>query len=685
MADIVKLKKKAAEFEAKKQPDKVLALYRDIIALYDSGKEEPIDIPIYNRAGDLLQKAGNLPAAVAMWERAVDLYADGGFFNPAIALCNKILRQSPGRAVIYYKLGKISADKGFKGDAKQNYLEYASRMQTSGNLDEAFRALKEFAEIVPDQDDVRLMLAEQLEKAGRKQEALEQLQLCYAQCVSAGRDADAIAQRMRAIDPTVEPRSSASGSSAKLGGLVFLEIDSAPAKRATRSSGPTTAGPARRLTKSLQGLTLPDTDLPLVSAPAVELPLLDFIDVGPPAQGRIAAEPPKGDFTSFGEPSATILDEAFGEFEPRGVEPMFALDTSEPERRTTSEVLANSVDLLRSQCETAPGDWSLRRQLAEALLDGGHRDAGIAELEVTLGGFEHQGDLDTAASVTEELVRIAPTVIRYHQKRVEFAFRADDRLRLATAYMELADALVGDGQAPKARVVYQRVLEIAPDDIRAQAALASIPDATVPDSPAPRRSTRTSKALAPAPAKVGTKNPEDDGFISVGDWLRDDAQPKNTRMVVDEQEPTGDEKADFADMLRKFKQGVSENVEDEDYEAHYDLGVAYKEMGLLDEAIAEFQKSLRGPHKRVRALETLGHCFVEKGQLPVAATILTRALTEPGVTDRSLVGVHYLLGTIADELELFADAKKFYTRVIGVDIRFRDVGARLTAVEKRLK
>jgi tetratricopeptide (TPR) repeat protein len=140
MADILKLKKKAADFEAKKQMEKALATYREMIEVYESGEEDPIDIPLYNRVGDLLQKAGNLPEAVAIWERAVDHYAEGGFYNPAIALCNKILRQSPGRTVVYYKLGKISAEKGFKADARQNFLEYASRMQKSGNLDEAFRA-----------------------------------------------------------------------------------------------------------------------------------------------------------------------------------------------------------------------------------------------------------------------------------------------------------------------------------------------------------------------------------------------------------------------------------------------------------------------------------------------------------------------------------------------------------------
>ena len=63
-------------------------------------------------------------------------------------------------------------------------------------------------------------------------------------------------------------------------------------------------------------------------------------------------------------------------------------------------------------------------------------------------------------------------------------------------------------------------------------------------------------------------------FVNLGDWLRDDDAPKDTRMVVEEKEPTGDEEADFQDMLRKFKQGVSENVEEEDHQSHYDLGGA---------------------------------------------------------------------------------------------------------------
>jgi tetratricopeptide (TPR) repeat protein len=152
-------------------------------------------------------------------------------------------------------------------------------------------------------------------------------------------------------------------------------------------------------------------------------------------------------------------------------------------------------------------------------------------------------------------------------------------------------------------------------------------------------------------------------------------------MVVAEEEPTGNEEADFADMLRKFKAGVAENVEDEDYQSHYDLGVAYKEMGLVDEAIAEFQKALRGPEKRVRTYESIGQCFIEKGQHAMAATILARALGEKGQTDDQLVGVLYLLGRSNEALGKGEEAMQFYQRVFVVDITFQDVADRLNALE----
>jgi len=343
----------------------------------------------------------------------------------------------------------------------------------------------------------------------------------------------------------------------------------------------------------------------------------------------------------------------------------------------------HSVELLQALVDEQPDDHYKRQQLAEAMLESGDREGGLRELESAMIGFERADELESAASVADEIVRLNPESVRHHQKRVEYAFRTNERGRLIEAYLALADALFRNGQAEKSRAIYHRVIELAPDDHRAKAALENFADEeteqeTPTPSPAPR--SRVSGVMPKVPPRPLSPVPDDE-FVNLGDWLRDDEAPKDTRMVVEEKEPTGDEDADFHDMLRRFKQGIADNVEEEDHQSHYDLGVAYKEMGLLDEAIAEFQKALRAPTNRVSTYEALGQCFMEKEQLPMAATILTRALHEKGVSDDQLVGVLYLLGRCAEIRGQREQPLEYYQRVFVVDIQFKDVGERLATIE----
>jgi tetratricopeptide (TPR) repeat protein len=813
MSKIATLKKKAADLE-KKSPEKAISVYVELVAEMERYPED-LDIALYNRVGDLMVKHGNVSHAVDYYEKAVDHYVDGGFLNNAIALCNKILRSSPGRATVYYKLGKISAHKGFKADAKQNFLEYADRMQKSGQMDEAFRALAEFADLCPDQTDIRLMLAEQLAKAGKKDEAVEQLQILHEQLDAEGHvnEAVAAAERMRAIDPTVEPRTGGTArSTGSSDDLVFLDLGDSPKAQAARRSiakqritkgmktidsntgshkavTPTPVPAAKPVAAPPKAAPKPPARAPEPPPPEPEIEVveaLETVDEAVPERIEITPEPvfeeppvtssldpdasgllgfestslgdhsatssgfgggleleptslldlPEQDIVApipFGEAEAPAAEEAAEEEEgagmldfimPDGAEeapstrksnvnmpriqesvelvaplelaepapeiPMPASDLEDLARVSAAHpsalVSAKSVDVLQAVVDGDPEDWSAHRELAEALLESGSREAGLRELETAMMGFEKSGDLTTAMSVADEIVRIDPSSVKHHQKRVEYAYRTSDRGQLVESYLSLADALFRTGQVDKSRTIYQRVLELSPDDLRAQAALTTMPEPAPEPPPAQqRKTTATKKQAAPVkPVPIANANPTpiaDDAFVNLGDWLRDDESPKDTRMVVAEEEPTGNEEADFQDMLRKFKQGVAENVEAEDYQSHYDLGVAYKEMGLIDEAISEFQKALRGPDNRVRTYEAIGQCFIEKEQNQMAATVLARALTEKAMDDDQLVGVLYLLGRAHEALGRGDEALQYYQRVFVVDIQFHDVADRLSALE----
>jgi tetratricopeptide (TPR) repeat protein len=354
--------------------------------------------------------------------------------------------------------------------------------------------------------------------------------------------------------------------------------------------------------------------------------------------------------------------------------------------RHSMMIAQESVDSLRTRVDRDPTNWDLRRGLAEAMLEAGDRAGGIKELETAMTGAERAGNLELASALAEEIARLEPEAVRHQQKRVEYAFRTNDRARLIDAYLALADVLLRSDQTDKARSIYQRVLDLAPNEPRAHSALETIAIVSQPEP--------TSSPLAPTPGLpqrgVGTPHkphagigtPARAGLVNLGDWFRDDAHPKDTRMVVAEQEPSGDEEADFADMLRKFKQGLAENLDAEDYQSHYDLAIAFREMGLIDEAIAEFQKALGSPTNRLATYEALGQCFMDKGQFKLASSVLSRALTEKAPEDQ-LVGVLYLLGLAAEAQGNTAEALGFYQRVFVVDIQFRECATSSGARDER--
>ncbi|WP_309670130.1 tetratricopeptide repeat protein [Gemmatimonas sp.] len=924
MSSAAKHRKKAAEFEQLRQIDRAIAAYVRAIEESELAGED-VDVALLNKVGDLALRQGRVPDAITYYERAVEHYANSGLFNNAIALCNKILRNAPGRANVYFTLGRICARKGLRGDATRNFLEYATRMQQEERVDEGMRALAEVADLMPELTEVRRLVDEHADRAGivlprRRTPSSASMALGDEVAPSVSRDKSQdliflevdygapVARRtpvrqtrmptppplaivpaftveapiatpvaMPVATPVVAPEAETSVGPALDAFMIFDPSVSAsapveePAKASTeepvvaeRLAGLEAAGDFADFGAApLEGLTVDE----LESADVVVDPTVHPLDVTwlPDAQGLAEVHEERG-FEPTGEQTAIPdphqhLDEVMAEdfahaaddpgvaniihtetplqspvlewieveeeldlqlgaddIEPLEISPvpeldaaiaagaqlvaeseaeaaadheafeileeapmlvmdepavvqrapfridphdfilpgelppllldddlveagLAALDHNEPRSashagaeaqieaadasaapaapapvgitaatpaadssqtpsnaggsgsdveasdeedgkvdRANREdvrpvmvtpslpiaavaaeatlVASSRRDALRAAVAKLPQDWLLRRRLAEALFEAGERDAGLAELEAAQQGLVAQGDLHAGADIADTLVQVAPERVAFHQKRVELSVRIQDQGRLRVAYLDLADALVRIGEENRARAVYARVLEIDPYDDRARAALGS--------------------AAPPPPPKPGS----DANFVDLADWLRDDDAPASTRMRMREPAISGDEQADFDALLRHFKEGVARSIGEDDHESHYDLGVAYKEMGLLDDAIEEFQKALRSRSHRLPAYEALGQCFVEQGRHQVAATVLSRALHEPGLDDEQRVGVLYLLAYSCEALQRWDEARSYYQRVYATDIHFRDAAVRLAALDQ---
>ena len=99
------------------------------------------------------------------------------------------------------------------------------------------------------------------------------------------------------------------------------------------------------------------------------------------------------------------------------------------------------------------------------------------------------------------------------------------------------------------------------------------------------------------------------------------------------------EESGLADMFQEFKKGVDRQLGHEDYETRYNLGIAYKEMGLVDEAIGEFQLAARDEARFLDCASMLGLCFLEKGMPEVAITWFERGLEAPGRNEEEYLGL----------------------------------------------
>lgn len=132
------------------------------------------------------------------------------------------------------------------------------------------------------------------------------------------------------------------------------------------------------------------------------------------------------------------------------------------------------------------------------------------------------------------------------------------------------------------------------------------------------------------------------------------------------------------------KKRVKTDVEIEDPESHYHLGIAYKEMGLLDDAVQEFEKAMRDPSRAADCLMLQGICLVEKGAFDTAEAVFRTGLGRSDLGESEKVNLHFELGALYESTERLLDALDSFQYVADHDLFFRGVGERISGLRQRL-
>jgi len=141
----------------------------------------------------------------------------------------------------------------------------------------------------------------------------------------------------------------------------------------------------------------------------------------------------------------------------------------------------------------------------------------------------------------------------------------------------------------------------------------------------------------------------------------------------------------FGELKQDLEAGVA--ASDEDPETHYNLGIAFREMGLLDEAIGELQKACQAfdhghPFPQIMQTYTwLAQCFLDKGVPEAAVRWYGQALGVPNIDGETRTALNYELASAYETAGDKSSALKHFMDVYGSNIDYRDVAERIKALK----
>jgi tetratricopeptide (TPR) repeat protein len=131
------------------------------------------------------------------------------------------------------------------------------------------------------------------------------------------------------------------------------------------------------------------------------------------------------------------------------------------------------------------------------------------------------------------------------------------------------------------------------------------------------------------------------------------------------------------ELFSAFREGVEKQVQGDDYDTHYNLGIAYKEMMLLEPAVEEFKKAMVDPERTQECCSMLSICELELGNQEAAIEWLNKGIHAPGFPPEDSIGLRYDLGELFSSMGRQEEAKIEYMAVHELDPDYREVAARL--------
>lgn len=709
-----KVQQMAEKLVARGKLSQAIKEYRKLL------RYNPNDPSTLNRVGDLYARQDNVEEAVKLFAQIAENYSQDGFFVKSIAIYKKIVRLDPSQIEAYGKLAELYHRQGLSNEARAQYQVVADYYLQHGDRSAAIEAHRQMAEVEPKNPSLRVKLAELYLEEGLIEEAIGEYERIAEVMLEHGHVDEATKVYLRALDVDSNDLAFISEAVIRLreGGHTGA---AARVFKAAVDRNPEAAKLEERMRTHEASMAASETPAAAVDAEAaVDVAEVISTDAPEPVSveelEEIAASsevaPP--DLTADGAYVIELDEEPvdLAELEGTGadegpavagevaaVDEEIDLDLSELEQATEAPARQDrlgSVDALEESLGVAsrketpaaevPADAAASAEPVPAVR--------LAELLAEAEVFSKYGLETKAFRRLESALEIDPGHTEAHRRLVHLSLQRGDEARIvevAERMLEMVpDETAGSFWSETLGMLYEagyavedgkvvRGEPVVEEDLEPDASLEVTEVGAEPEVDAEEAGLEWLQSPAAKQEGPSILFEVEEEFFDLAAELEREMVEGEEEASVEEvlAEPVPVEEESLADIVDGFKKGVAEVLSPEAFDTHYNLGIAYREMGLVDEAIGEFQLSAKDPDHLVDSCSMLGACFLEKGFPDLAVKWYKRGLEQPGLEEEESLSLLYDLGSvyaISGEREA---AYEVFVEIYGVNSHYRDVVARL--------
>jgi len=649
----IEIKRRAQRCIQSGDLDGALAEYEKLVAAQDS---DPYNLVLL---ADLLFKRGDTQNAVERYLAAATAYERVALYKNAIAVCKKMSRLSLSPGVVLERLAHLHVLDGLSTEATMYFLQYAEHLMRENRAREAATALRQAFEASPEEVGTLERLAA-VQAVGESPEAgartLAEAAFHHRRLGQndLARHCEERAERMH--------RGSVAGFEATRGTASPNGIPATIPSEATARAGAVSFLPAEA------------PERVELDAPAED---------SEPHEDRADAMDDESDSIERFPTAAARARETGLDFSPPALEESPAAISSEPKppaplsAAEIERLLANAQERFRAGDREAAGELLMEAARAyeavgrldsaaaiyRGLSQGPHAPATLMDL--WLANCLQRGDRREAAQVACEQGDRALQFGDLEGARTWFArAQAYDQTNAVAARRLARLGVPGLGTAV---ATARTSVEVEPGTTEQEFSIPKLEPAWIPPS----------RGESKPPALVPDETSDDSGLLDPGP---PGAALDRVEMALGRSEAVS---FDLGALLSEFQRGIEAQLSG-DPQSHYDLAMAYREMGLLEPALESFRIAGTDPLFAQRAAEMMGRCLFDQGRFDEAIQHFTAALAQGEEGSGGNLDLRYQLGLALESGGRLREALAEFERVFAIQPSYAEVALKLGALRRAL-